>query len=124
MVERAEGIGGAFRKSADPEALRDWYVANLGLPTDKDGYVVIPWQTADGSPATTTLGFFSSNSDYFPGAAMLNFRVGDLDAMLEQLRNAGVEVTDEVMDHPYGRFGWCTDPDGNRVELWQPIEGQ
>ncbi|MDH3306114.1 MAG: VOC family protein [Acidimicrobiia bacterium] len=123
-MERARGIGGAFMKSSTPEALKDWYVGMLGLPTDDDGYVVIPWRTVDGEVATTTLGFFDATTDYFPGPTMLNFRVANLDAMLEQLRAAGVAVSDDVMEHPYGRFGWCTDPDGNKVELWEPIEGQ
>jgi predicted enzyme related to lactoylglutathione lyase len=65
---------------------------------------------------------FTADSDYFPREqpAMVNFRVRDLDAMLAQLRTAGAEVDDRVEDYEYGRFGWFADPDGNRVELWEP----
>ena len=115
-MERVLGIGGVFLRSSDPDALSAWYRDNLGIGTDPSD----PWQQLAGP---TILATFDRASDYFGSSSqqvMLNFRVADLDAMLEQLRSAGAEVDPrtETMDG-VGRFGWVVDPDGNRIELWQ-----
>ncbi len=115
-MERVLGIGGYFVRASDPAALTAWYRDVLGLDLDVHGL----WQP-DAGP--TVFAAFERASDYFPGAqqTMLNFRVRDLDAMLAQVRAAGGTVTDEVQDMDgVGRFGWVSDPDGNRIELWQP----
>ncbi|RKE18451.1 VOC family protein [Streptomyces sp. TLI_171] len=116
-MERVLGIGGYFLRAADPAALSAWYRDCLGLETDAHGQ----WQPAAGP---TVFAAFESGTDYFGSAAqqtMLNFRVRDLDAMLAQLRAAGAAVAEQVQDMPgVGRFGWVTDPEGNRIELWQP----
>ena len=116
-MERVLGIGGYFVRSADPGALTAWYRDQLGIGTDPEQ----PWQQAAGP---TVFSGFDADTDYFGSArqqVMLNFRVRDLDAMLAQLRAAGATVSDDVQDMDgVGRFGWVTDPDGNRVELWQP----
>ena len=102
---------------ADPTALSAWYRECLGLDADENGL----WRQADGP---TVFAAFESGTDYFGSRTqqtMLNFRVRDLDAMLAQLRDKGAEVSEEVQDMAgVGRFGWVTDPEGNRVELWQP----
>jgi predicted enzyme related to lactoylglutathione lyase len=119
-VERVTGIGGVFIRSAQPEALRAWYAEHLGLELEDFGGAVL--RSAGGE--TLTWAVFAGDTDYFgrrEQQAMLNYRVRDLDAMLEQLRAAGVDVDERVEDHEYGRFGWATDPDGNRFELWEPI---
>ena len=116
-MERVTGIGGYFLRAADPAALGAWYRECLGLDADENGL----WQPEAGPTVFAT---FESGTDYFGSPAqqaMLNFRVRDLDAMLAQLRARGADVADETQDmEGVGRFGWVTDPEGNRVELWQP----
>ena len=118
-AERVTGIGGVFFRSPDPKALAEWYRVHLGVPMDPDGHVVF----REGH-RTQVWAPFSADTDYWPAEKelMVNFTVRDLDAMLAQLRTAGVEVDERVEDHEYGRFGWATDPEGNRFELWQPSE--
>jgi predicted enzyme related to lactoylglutathione lyase len=116
-MERVLGIGGYFVRAADPEALGAWYRECLGLDADENGL----WRQAPGSTVFAT---FEAGTDYFGSPTqqtMLNFRVSDLDAMLAQLRSKGADVADETQDmEGVGRFGWVTDPEGHRVELWQP----
>jgi predicted enzyme related to lactoylglutathione lyase len=114
-MERVTGIGGVFLRSRDPEALVAWYEEHLGVPLE-DGYVVFP------ESRNTVWAPFAADTDYWPAEkqAMVNFTVTDLDAMLAQLRASGADVDDRVEEHEYGRFGWATDPEGNRFELWQP----
>jgi predicted enzyme related to lactoylglutathione lyase len=110
------GIGGVFFRSPDPDALVAWYREHLGVPLSEDGYVVFP-ESRD-----THWVPFPEDTDYWPReqAGMFNFSVANLDAMLAQLRAAGVDVVDDVEEMEFGRFGWCFDPEGNRIELWEP----
>jgi glyoxylase I family protein len=115
---RVTGIGGYFFRARDPEALADWYEKNLGITTVGAG----AWQQEAGPTAFAP---FAADTDYFGRTdqqTMLNFRVNDLDAMLAQLRTAGASVEDKIVDESYGHFGYATDPEGNRFELWQPVE--
>lgn len=116
-MERVLGIGGYFLRAQDPEALSRWYREVLGLDADENGL----W-SQDAGP--TVFATFEAETDYFGSRAqgtMLNFRVRDLEAMLAQLRSAGAAVAEETQDmEGVGRFGWVSDPEGNRVELWQP----
>jgi predicted enzyme related to lactoylglutathione lyase len=116
-MERVLGIGGHFMRAADPAALNAWYRDCLGLDADEMGL----WQQEAGPTVFAT---FESESDYFGSRSqqtMLNFRVRDLDAMLAQLRAKGADVAGEPQEmEGVGRFGWVTDPEGNRIELWQP----
>ena len=119
-MERVTGIGGVFMRSRDPNALARWYTEHLGLDTFSEETDAAWWQ-AEGP---TVWSPFAADTDYFGRPEqtwMINFRVSDLDAMLAQLRSAGVNVDDDVqvMDG-IGRFGWATDPEGNRFELWEP----
>ncbi|WP_412069120.1 VOC family protein [Rubrivirga sp. IMCC43871] len=118
-MERVLGLGGLFLKASDPTALAAWYRDVLGVPID-DGQTYGTFTAAAGEQ--TVWSAFPHDSDYFgsPAPFMVNYRVADLDAMLTQLRAAGADVDDRVEDYPYGRFGWATDPEGNRFELWQP----
>ena len=115
-MERVLGVGGYFLRAADPMALGAWYRDCLGLDADEDGL----WRP---EPGPTVFATFESGTEYFGSGTqqtMLNFRVRDLDAMLGQLRAAGADVAEETQDmQGVGRFGWVTDPEGNRVELWQ-----
>jgi predicted enzyme related to lactoylglutathione lyase len=116
-MERVLGIGGYFLRTTDPAALTAWYRDCLGLDTDEHGL----WTP---EPGPTVFATFEADTDYFGSRTqqtMLNFRVRDLDAMLAQLRGSGADVDAETQDMPgVGRFGWATDPAGNRIELWQP----
>jgi predicted enzyme related to lactoylglutathione lyase len=116
-MERVRGIGGYFMRAADPAALSAWYRERLGLDADENGL----WRQEDGPTVFAT---FESGTGYFGSGGqgtMINFRVRDLDAMLAQLRAGGADVAEETQDMGgVGRFGWVTDPEGNRVELWQP----
>ena len=116
-MERVAGIGGYFLRAVDPVALGAWYRDCLGLDADENGV----WRQDTGSTVFAT---FESDTDYFGSRSqqtMVNFRVRDLDAMLAQLRLKDADVDAETQDmEGVGRFGWVTDPEGNRVELWQP----
>ncbi len=113
-MEYVSGIGGYFVRAARPVVLAAWYRENLGLDTDENGL----WRQEVGP---TVFAMFESETDYFGSRAqqtMINFRVGDLDAMLAQLRGKGADVAEETQDmEGVGRFGWVTDLRGNRVEL-------
>ncbi|MEU1204703.1 VOC family protein [Nocardia sp. NPDC005825] len=115
-MERVLGIGGYFLRAKDPEALGAWYRENLGLDADEHGL----WRQESGLTVFST---FPADTDYFGSRdqqTMLNFRVRDLDAMLAQLRARGANVAEEIEDmEGVGRFGWVTDPEGHRIELWQ-----
>lgn len=118
-MERVEGIGGFFFRSSDPKGLARWYAEHLGVDSGLEGETL--WEQEAGP---TVFAPFEADTDYFGSReqqAMLNFRVRDLDAMLEQLRDAGAVVDERVEDHDYGRFGWASDPEGNRFELWEPL---
>jgi len=116
-MEHVVGIGGYFVRAKNPAALSEWYRDCLGLNTDEYG----AWIQKEG---TIVFSAFDFDTDYFGSPkqqTMINFRVSDLDAMVAQLREKGAAVDDEIQDmEGVGRFGWVTDPEGNRVELWQP----
>lgn len=121
-MEKVLGLGGVFFKARDPKALAAWYREHLGVPVEAgQTYGSFP-STAAGEVAVWST--FPLDTKYFgsgPQPFMVNYRVRNLDAMLAQLRAAGVQVDDKVEDYEgLGRFGWATDPEGNRFELWEP----
>ncbi len=125
-MKRVTGIGGIFFQSSDPKRLAAWYRDHLGLDVAAWGGAVFEWGGADSDKGTTIWSVFESGSTMFePGRAgfMVNFRVADLHALLAALRNEGCEVLDRVDASEHGRFGWVIDPDGNKVELWEPPSG-
>jgi predicted enzyme related to lactoylglutathione lyase len=123
-MERVRGIGGVFFKAKDPQALARWYADHLGLPVEGAGGASFRWKDDDlDGNATTVWSPFALDSSYFAPSTkpfMLNFRVKNLDRMLGQLREAGAAVDPKIEESAYGRFGWVMDPEGNRVELWEP----
>lgn len=119
-MKRVVGIGGVFFKARDPEALRAWYQRHLGIEVQPWGGTAFPWERPDGM---TVWSIFPETSDPFaPSAApfMVNYIVEDLAALLEALRAEGCAVEPRMDDSEYGKFGWVMDPEGNRIELWQP----
>lgn len=127
-MKRVTGIGGIFIKAKDPEALRAWYRDRLGLEVQDWGGAAFQWHTP-GEPnpdGVTIWNLFPADSDYFaPSRApfMVNYRVADLHALLQALREEGCEVDSKVDESEFGKFGWVMDPEGNRVELWEPPAG-
>lgn len=117
-MERVTGIGGIFFRAADPERLSAWYAEHLGIDIEAFGGAVFHAREGD----QTVWSPFREDTEYFGTSKqwMLNFRVADLDRMLAQLRAAGVSVDDRLDEEENGRFGWATDPEGNRFELWEP----
>jgi predicted enzyme related to lactoylglutathione lyase len=116
--ESVAGIGGVFFRARDPEALRAWYARHLGIEMEDYG-TTFTAQAGD----QTVWAPFAADTEYFGALEqqlMVNFRVRDLDAMLDQLRAAGVAVDDHVHEMEFGRFGWAFDAEGNRFELWEP----
>ncbi|MFP5229342.1 MAG: VOC family protein [Acidobacteriota bacterium] len=119
-MPQATGIGGVFFRARDPKALYAWYEKHLGLPAGQ-GFFSIP---AEHERALITFAFFSDKDAYFPTTqpAMINLQVDNLDKLLDRLAAAGVTVDPKRETYDYGKFGWITDPEGNRVELWQPTD--
>src|SRR4051812_38981050 len=121
-TEKVTGIGGIFFRARDPEKMAAWYREHLGIPVE-DGHADFFWHDADRPTAKgrTTWALFPPDTEYFGPtrpAFMTNYRVADLDRMLAQLRRQGVTI-EKVEDYDYGRFAWITDPEGNRIELWE-----
>jgi predicted enzyme related to lactoylglutathione lyase len=127
-MRRVTGIGGVFFKSKDPKALGAWYRDHLGLNVEDWGGVAFRWTDDNKAGSGTTIWSpFKEDTNYFaPSLApfMVNFRVEDLHALLTALREEGCSVDEKVEESEYGKFGWVMDPEGNRVELWQPPQGQ
>jgi catechol 2,3-dioxygenase-like lactoylglutathione lyase family enzyme len=128
-AERVTGIGGVFFKARDPKALSVWYREKLGVAV-RDGALFSPFEWREREdPArvgTTVWSLFRSDSKYFaPSQAtfMINYRVRDLDRMLAQLRALGVGVESKVSEESNGKFAWVVDPEGNKIELWEPKAG-
>jgi glyoxylase I family protein len=119
-VERVTGIGGLFFRARDPELLSRWYADHLGVDPAPESYDVSSWWQ---QPGPTVFSPMPGDSEHFGDPAQawsVNFRVADLDAMIGQLRGAGIEVEIDPEQYPNGRFASLHDPEGNPVQLWQP----
>ena len=124
-MQRVTGIGGIFIKADDPEKLYRWYEEHLGMKRDETTVVNFHWRDADdpSQKGRTIVAIFPRNTAYFGTGSstfMMNYRVKDLDALLEVLATKGVEIDPHRENHEYGRFAWIIDPEGNRIELWEP----
>ncbi|GGC65366.1 VOC family protein [Undibacterium terreum] len=124
---RVTGIGGVFLKAKDPAMLRAWYKKHLGIDVQVWGGTSFRWADAAGKPvAGKTAWFIGDGKNFAPSTSsvMINYRVADLPGLLALLRAEGCEVLEKTEESEYGKFGWVMDPEGNKVELWQPPEGQ
>jgi predicted enzyme related to lactoylglutathione lyase len=128
-ADRVTGIGGIFIKARDPKALAAWYTENLGVPRGEGAVPpLFKWRDHDDSQkvGNTVWGLFRSDTKYFaPSAApfMINYRVNNLDRILARLRAAGAAIEGKVVEDFNGKFGWVMDPEGNKIELWEPKPG-
>lgn len=124
-MARVTGIGGVFFKAEDPASLTEWYREHFDLPVDDEGVVVLWW--GDAVKGSTVWAPFDQDTTAFSWPTdrqwIINYRVDDLDEMLDQLRAGGVTTDDETFEDMNGRFGHCWDPEGNRIQLWQPRPG-
>ncbi len=128
-MKRVTGIGGIFFKAKDAPALRAWYQRHLGIDVQAWGGTAFNWSDADGKPSggMTVWSIGPQDGDAFaPSSApfMINYRVDDVAALVAALKAEGCKVLDKTEDSEYGKFAWVIDPEGNKVELWQPPAGQ
>ena len=123
-MRRVTGIGGIFFKAKDPQVLAEWYRVHLGMNVEAWGGMAFEWEEDNPTrKGTTAWSLFADDASSFaPSKAnfMINYRVEDLHALLAKLREEGCAVEDKVDESEYGKFGWVMDPEGNRLELWQP----
>lgn len=122
---RITGVGGVFFRSKDPKALMHWYRDVLGIPLENWGGAALPYD-APGHPPVVVVNAFDETGDYMAPSTrpyMLNFAVDDMDAFLRRLEASGVKILKRDDADPSGKFAWIMDPDGTKIELWQPLPG-
>ncbi len=128
-MKRVTGIGGIFFKAKDAATLQAWYKRHLGIDVKEWGGAAFSWTDAEGKPTggSTIWSIGPTEGDLFaPSKAtfMVNYRVDDLHALVNVLKEEGCNVLDKIDESEYGKFAWVIDPEGNKVELWQPPAGQ
>lgn len=126
MKKRVTGIGGVFFRSEDPKKLKEWYGQHLGFDVTEWG-VAFQWLEVDKpnakAPATTAWSPFKASTDYFNPSEkqfMFNYRVENLVDLLKELKEEGVQIVGDMQEFSYGKFAWIMDPEGNKIELWEP----
>jgi len=118
-MEKVTGVGGVFFRAKDPARMAEWYREHLGIPSQNNYFNFV-----NADKTQTVWSLFPADTDYFGPtnpAFMVNYRVASLEKMLDQLRAHGIAI-EKTEDYDYGRFAWITDPEGNRIELWEPKE--
>lgn len=126
MKNRVTGIGGIFFKTNDPQKMKEWYRTHLGIESDKYGGL-FKWRDHDDKDqvCTTAWSPFDKDTQYFKPSEkeyMFNYRVENLIELLDELKKEGVKVVGEIEEFEYGKFGWIMDPEGRKIELWEPID--
>jgi len=124
MKKRVTGLGGFFFKTKDPKETKNWYKNHLGLNTDDYG-CTFWWKDEEGKKCSTQWSPFKDDTTYFEPSKkefMMNFRVENLVELLVVLKEEGVTIVGEIEEYEYGKFGWILDPEGNKIELWEPID--
>jgi predicted enzyme related to lactoylglutathione lyase len=125
-MKRVTGIGGVFFKAENPAEIKSWYEKHLGI--EQTPYGSTFWWRKDDAPderGTTAWSAFKADTTYFAPSEkqwMINYRVENLVELLDVLRSEGVTVVGEMEEYDYGKFGWILDPEGNKIELWEPID--
>ncbi len=127
MEKRVTGLGGIFLKMSDPKATADWYDQHLGLNFKGQTYQTFKWRDHENADQVglTTMGLFKQDSTYFAPSkspVMLNLRVENLEKLLDLLRGEGVTIVGDMLTESYGKFAWILDPEGHKIELWEPID--
>lgn len=125
-MKRVTGLGGVFFKSSNPRETLAWYRRHLDIDSEDWGGLAFRWreEEAPDEIGYTVWSSFPENTDYFAPSDlpyMWNFRVADLDGLIAMLREEGVEIVDGVQEHPNGKFAWIRDPEGRKIELWEPV---
>ena len=128
-MKRVTGIGGIFFNSSNPVVLRAWYKQHLGIDVQDWGGTAFTWADSDGKPTTGTTSWTvgdTKDNAFAPSAAsfMINYRVADLQGLVGALKAEGCNLFGDINESEYGKFAWVIDPDGNKVELWEPPAGQ
>jgi len=124
MKKRVTGIGGLFFKTKDPKSTKDWYKKHLGFNTNDYG-CTFWWKDKEGKDCSTQWSPFGENTKYYDPSKkdfMFNYRVDNLIDLLATLKKEGVTIIGKVEEYEYGKFGWIVDPEGNKIELWEPID--
>lgn len=124
MKKRVTGIGGLFFKTTNAKATKEWYQKHLGFDIDEWGST-FKWKDDSGKLCTTQWSPFSDKTNYFEPSDkdfMFNYRVENLEELLQELKKEGVPILGEIQEFEYGKFGWILDNDGNKIELWEPID--
>ena len=125
-MKRVTGLGGFFFKTRDADLLKSWYSKHLGFVTDEYG-ATFSWHKENGQKGYTVWSLFKEDTAYFnPGTNpfMINFRVENLEELLKTLKAEGIQVVGEMEVYEYGKFGWILDPEGNKIELWEPHDDE
>jgi len=125
-MQKVTGLGGVFFKCDDPKAMNEWYARHLGLPTGDYG-ATFEWRQADDPSKTGSTAWctFPQDTQYFNPSTrpfMINYRVADIAGLITELKQSGITVVDEIAEYPYGKFVHILDPEGNIIELWEPID--
>lgn len=126
MNKKVTGIGGIFFKSKNPETTKQWYAQHLGLNVDAYGSTFW-WKDQNGKDCLTQWSPFKNDTDYFDPSSqpfMVNYRVENLTELLTELKNEGIKQVGEIQEFDYGKFAWIMDPDGHKIELWEPMDEQ
>lgn len=128
-MRRVTGVGGIFFKAKDAPSLRAWYKEHLGINVHAYGGAAFDWTDAEGKPVGGTTAWLiapQETKQFAPSTAsfMVNYRVADLLGLMKALKDEGCNVLEKIDESEYGKFGWVIDPEGNKVELWEPPEGQ
>lgn len=123
---RVTGVGGIFFKSENPDKMKDWYSENLGLVTNEYGSL-FEFRDSDNPESKGYLQWspFEKETKYFAPSEkefMINYRVVNIEEMIEQMRESGVEIVGEIEEYEYGKFAHIVDPEGNKIELWEPVD--
>ncbi len=126
-MKRVTGLGGIFFKSKEPKELTSWYDKHLGLNFGKNTWSTFKWRERNNPDqiGRTEFSLFPESTDYYApsnSSFMLNFRVENLEELIEILRGEGVTIVGDIEVYEYGKFGWILDPEGNKIELWEPID--